>query len=240
MPSVLGCAIVSGRAIAETKPSPEWLLQSTNKLATISPKIGGFPPMVMQAERTKTYTAEEYLEQEVNSDERHEYINGEIILKAGGTPNHNLIVGNLSATLYFSLKRQPYDVFALNQRLWIPEKRFYTYPDVMVVRGELQLQEGRNDTLTNPILIAEVLSKSTEGCDRGKKSQAYRSLPSLQEYLFVDQYTMHVERYYRTEPNQWILSEYDKPESVIQFNSIPGEISLVDLYDKVDFQRDSE
>ncbi|MDB9520130.1 Uma2 family endonuclease [Roseofilum reptotaenium CS-1145] len=196
--------------------------------------------MVIQAEKTKTYTPEEYLEQEVNSDERHEYIDGEIILMTGGMPNHNTIVLSLGATLHFCLKRQPYFVFVTDQRLWIPEKRIYTYPDVMVVQGELQLQEGRKDTLTNPILIAEVLSKSTQGYDRGQKFQAYRTIPSLQEYLLIDQYTMHVECYYRTESNQWVLSEYNQPESLIQLNSIPGEISLVDLYDKVDFQRDFE
>ncbi|MDJ1179886.1 Uma2 family endonuclease [Roseofilum sp. BLCC_M91] len=196
--------------------------------------------MVMQVEKTKTYTPEEYLEQEVNSDERHEYMDGEIILMTGGMPNHNLIAGNLFATLNFCLKRQPYFVFVTDQRLWIPEKRIYTYPDVMVIQGELELQEGRKDTLTNPILIAEVLSQSTQGYDRGQKFQAYRTIPSLQEYLLIDQYTMQVERYYRTEVNQWVLSEYSQPESVIQLNSIPGEISLVDLYDKVDFQRDSK
>lgn len=196
--------------------------------------------MIMQAEKTKTYTPEEYLEQEVNSNERHEYIDGEIILMTGGMPNHNKIVLSLGATLYFRLKRQPYDVFATDQRLWIPEKRIYTYPDVMVVQGELQLQEGRKDTLTNPILIAEVLSKSTQGYDRGQKFQAYRTITSLQEYLLIDQYMMHVERYYRTESNQWVLSEYHQPEAVIEFNSISGEISLADLYDKIDFQTDSE
>ncbi|MDB9520062.1 Uma2 family endonuclease [Roseofilum reptotaenium CS-1145] len=194
----------------------------------------------MQAEKTQTYTPEEYLEQEVNSDERHEYIDGEIILMTGAMPNHNRIAMSLGATLYLCLKRQPYDVFATDQRLWIPEKRIYTYPDVMVVQGALQLQEGSKDTLTNPILIAEVLSKSTQGYDRGQKFQAYRTIPSLQEYLLIDQYTMHVERYYRTEPNQWVLSEYSQPESVIQFQAIPCEISLVDLYDKVYFQSDSE
>lgn len=196
--------------------------------------------MVMQVEKTKTYTPEEYLEQEVNSDERHEYIDGEIILMTGAMPNHNRIAMSLGATLYFSLKRQPYDVFVTDQRLWIPEKRIYTYPDVMVIQGELELQEGRKDTITNPILIAEVLSKSTQGYDRGQKFQAYRTIPSLQEYLLIDQYTMQVEHYYRTESNQWVLSEYNQPESVIQFNRIPGEISLGDLYDKVDFQRDSD
>ncbi|HAG82649.1 MAG TPA: hypothetical protein DCL61_16175, partial [Cyanobacteria bacterium UBA12227] len=74
---------------------------------------------------------EEYLELEVASDYRHEYIDGEIILMTGGTPNHNQIALNLSGALNFSLKRQPYRVFVTDQRLWIPRKRIHTYPDVM-------------------------------------------------------------------------------------------------------------
>ena len=94
--------------------------------------------MVMQAEQKKVYTPEEYLEFELNSEERHEYINGEIALMTGGTPNHNQIALNLSGALNFALKRQPYRVFVTDQRLWIPKKRIHTYPDVMVVQGELQ------------------------------------------------------------------------------------------------------
>src|SRR4028118_1329739 len=149
--------------------------------------------MIMQAEDKKIYTPEEYLEFEVNSEERHEYINGEIVLMTGGTPNHNQIAGNFYAALNFALKRQPYRVFVTDQRLWIPKKRIYTYPDVMVVQGELQFQEGRTDTITNPVMIAEVLSKSTAGYDRGDKFAAYRTIPSFQEHVLIEQYTMHVE-----------------------------------------------
>ncbi|HEY9874445.1 MAG TPA: Uma2 family endonuclease, partial [Candidatus Obscuribacterales bacterium] len=117
--------------------------------------------MIMQLEEKKVYTSEEYIDFEVNSEERHEYINGEIILMTGGTPNHNQIAGNFYAPLNFALKRQPYRVFVTDQRLWITRKRIYTYPDVMVVQGDLQLQEGRRDTITNPLMIAEVLSDST-------------------------------------------------------------------------------
>ncbi len=87
------------------------------------------------------YSPEEYLEIEVKSEERHEYIDGQIIPKTGGTPNHNQIAGNFSAALNFALKRQPYRVFVTDQRLWIPQKRINTYPDVMVIAGELQFQE---------------------------------------------------------------------------------------------------
>uniref|UniRef100_B8HQ36 Putative restriction endonuclease domain-containing protein n=1 Tax=Cyanothece sp. (strain PCC 7425 / ATCC 29141) TaxID=395961 RepID=B8HQ36_CYAP4 len=191
--------------------------------------------MFIPTEQEKRYTPEDYLELEVNSEERHEYIDGAILKMVGGTPNHNLLTGNFFAALNFALKRQPYFVFVTDQRLWIPRKRIYTYPDVMVVQGDLQLQEGRKDTIINPCLIAEVLSESTEAYDRSTKFAAYRTIPSFQEYVLIDQTTMHVEQYSRTEPQKWIFSEYDGSEALLTLNSVPFEISLADLYDKVDF-----
>ena len=115
----------------------------------------------MQAQEQRDYLPEEYLALEIASDERHEYIDGQIFPMTGGTPNHNQIAVNLGSALNFELKRQPYQVFITDQRLWIAKRRLYTYPDVMVVKGPLQFQEGRRDTLINPLIIAEVLSKST-------------------------------------------------------------------------------
>lgn len=192
--------------------------------------------MIMQAEEKKHYTPEEYLELEAKAEERHEYIDGEIVLMPGGMPNHNRIILNFGATLNFALKRQPYDVFVTDQRVWIPRKRLYTYPDVMIIQGELQLQEGRRDTLTNPMMIVEVLSNSTEAYDRSGKFAAYRTIPSFQEYVLIDQYDRHVEQYYKTEPRKWIFSEYDGEEAILSLNSVPFEISLADLYDKVEFE----
>jgi Uma2 family endonuclease len=134
--------------------------------------------MIAQVE-TKTYTAQEYLEAEVNSQERHEFINGEIILMAGGSPNHNEITSILNAILRVSLKGKPYSIFASDQRLWVPQLNNYTYPDVMVVAKPIELQSGRTDTITNPLLIAEVLSKGTKAYDRDEKFAAYRSIPSF-------------------------------------------------------------
>lgn len=189
-----------------------------------------------QALEKKIFTPEQYLALEVEAEERHEYIDGEIFLMAGGMPNHNRIVLNLAAALNFDLKRQPYDVFVTDQRLWIPSKRIYTYPDVMVVQGELQLQEGRRDTITNPLAIAEVLSKSTESNDRTSKFADYRTIPSFQEYVLIDQYSIHMERYVKTNSSQWTFSEYDGAEAILKLDTIPFEVSLVDIYDKVIFE----
>ncbi len=106
------------------------------------------------AQEQRYYTPEEYLELEVNSEERHEYINGKIILMRGGTPNHNQILGNFYAALNFALKRQPY---------------------------------RRRDTIINPIMIAEVLSKSTKSYDKDEKFASYRAISSFQEYILIDQ-----------------------------------------------------
>ena len=190
--------------------------------------------MMTQTE-TKRYTAEEYLDLELASDVRNEYRNGEIIPMTGGTPEHNEIVSILNAALRVSLKGQPYSIFIADQRLWIPDRNLYTYPDVMVVSRPLQRQEGRTDTITNPIMIAEVLSKSTKGYDRDEKFAAYRTIPAFQEYLLIDQYSAHVEQYVRTEPHQWIFTEYNDIESSISLASIPAELRLADLYEGIEF-----
>jgi Uma2 family endonuclease len=186
--------------------------------------------MLTQSE-TQQVTPEAYLEFEVNSSERHEYINGEIIPVTGGTPNHNELAINLVFALKLALKGQPYSIFVADQRLWIPEANIYTYPDVMVVPRPLKLQAGRTDTITNPLLIAEVLSKGTRNYDKDEKFAAYRTIPSFREYLLIDQYTRHVEKYAQTDVNQWLFSEYRNAEDRVKLASIPVEIALADLYD---------
>jgi Uma2 family endonuclease len=182
------------------------------------------------------YSLEEYLELEVESEERHEYIDGEIVPMTGGSPNHNQIALNLSGTLNFALKRQPYRVFVTDQKLWIPKKKINTYPDVMIVAGELEFKEERRDTITNPLLIAGVLSKSTRNYDKDEKFVAYRTIPTFREYLLIDQYTMHVEQYSKTDNNRWIFTEYEDAEQTISLESVNFQILLADIYDKVNFE----
>lgn len=190
--------------------------------------------MIAQVE-TKTYTAQEYLELEVNSQDRHEFINGEIVLMAGGTPDHNEIALNLGGALKLALKGKPYRTFSSDQRLWIPQLNNYTYPDLMVVAKPIELQSGRTDTITNPLLIAEVLSKATKAYDRDDKFAAYRSIPSFQEYLLIDQYRLRVELYSKTDANKWIFSEYGCAGDRLMLTSVQVEISLADLYENIEF-----
>ncbi|MEH2418540.1 Uma2 family endonuclease [Nostoc sp.] len=190
----------------------------------------------MQLQEKRDYSPTEYLELEVISEYRHEYIDGEIIPITGGTPNHNQIAGNFCAALNFAFKRQPYRVFIADQRLWIPKKRIHTYPDVMVVAGSLEFSEGRTDTIINPLVICEVLSKSTRSYDIDDKFAAYRTIPSFQEYVLIDQYKNHVEQYSKTDDKKWIFSEYEEENSILILSSIQFQISLSDIYDKVDFE----
>lgn len=183
----------------------------------------------------QTCTPETYLEFELNSDERHEYIDGEIIPMTGGTPNHNEIASILNAALRMSLKGHSYSIFVADQRLWIPEYKVYTYPDVMVIQRPIALQEGRLDTVTNPVLIAEVLSKTTKTYDKDGKFAAYRSIPSFQEYLLIDQYSLHIEMYSKAEANKWIFSEYKNAGDRIVLSAIPFEMRLADLYENIEF-----
>jgi Uma2 family endonuclease len=191
--------------------------------------------MIAQVSQAEYYTSEEYLKLEINSLERHEYINGKIVTMTGGTPNHNTIALNLSASLNFALKRQPYQVFIADQRLWIPEKNIYTYPDIMVVDGELQLQTGRKDTIVNPLIITEVLSNSTKSYGKDDKFAAYRTIPTFQEYILIDQYKIHIEQYFKIDRKRWTFIEYDDLDETISLNSLDFEIAIAEIYDKVNF-----
>jgi Uma2 family endonuclease len=183
----------------------------------------------------KTYTVDEYLELEIASETRNEYRNGEIIPMTGGTPNHNDISGNLYLLLKPLLNAQGFRVFHVDQRLWIPDIKIHTYPDVMVAPKPLEMQDGRKDTITNPCFIAEVLSKSTQNYDRSEKFAYYRTINTFQEYLLIDQYRVHVEHHVKTTVNQWLFSEYDDPTVTISLKFADVRIQIADLYDNIDF-----
>ena len=188
----------------------------------------------MQAPTKTYYSPEEYLKLETAAKDRSEYHNGQIIPMAGGKPNHNKIALNLSSAINFALKGTSYDVFMSDLRLWIPESLLYTYPDVMVVQTPLVFAENRQDTIINPLMIAEILSDSTEKYDRGDKFRMYRTIPSFQEYLLVSQTAMQVEKFTKNDANQWVLSEYAGEDAKITFNYFEFEIGLDELYDRVE------
>ncbi|KYC37576.1 hypothetical protein WA1_39595 [Scytonema hofmannii PCC 7110] len=182
------------------------------------------------------YSPEEYLQREETAEYKSEYIDGLIIPMAGGTTNHNQIALNFSTGLNFAFKRENYRIFMGDVRLWIQQKRIYTYPDVMVIADAPEYFNQRTDTVTNPSVIIEVLSDSTKGYDQKGKFEAYRTIPSFVEYILVDQTRIYIEQYSKTAKKRWSLCEYDEEDESISFTSIPFEISLADVYNKVEFQ----
>lgn len=189
----------------------------------------------MQAQEQHFYSPEEYLTLEEAAEFRSEYYDGQIFPMAGGTPNHNRIAVNLGSALNVALADQDYDVFISDMRLWIPRIGLYTYPDVMVVAGDLEFAEGRKDTIINPLLIVEVLSDSTKNYDRGEKFEFYRTLPAFREYILVDQYKIHVEQFSKTENSKWMLSEFNDMNMVISLASTSLDIPLSIIYKRVSF-----
>ncbi|WNZ23087.1 Uma2 family endonuclease [Leptolyngbya sp. NK1-12] len=190
----------------------------------------------MQATEKSFYTPAEYLALETTADYKSEYIDGLIIPMAGGTTNHNRIALNLSSALNFAFRDINYEVFISDVRLWIPEKRIYTYPDVMIVAGEPAYFENRTDTILNPQVIVEVLSQSTETYDRERKFAAYRTIPTFREYLLVDQTSILVEQFTKAGEKRWIMQEYDETDEQISLETVPFQIKLTDLYRKVQFE----
>jgi Uma2 family endonuclease len=188
----------------------------------------------------KTYTPAEYLELEEKAEFRSEYRDGEIVAMAGGTTNHNRISLNVASNLTFSLKGQSYEVYMSDVRLWIPPNRQYTYPDVMLIQGEPIYLENTTSTVTNPRLIVEVLSKSTGNYDRSEKFDYYRSIPTLQEYILIDQSCYHVLQYVKTSPTQWLLTDYNQAEGIVKLGSVDLALSLNDIYDRVNFNEIEE
>lgn len=188
----------------------------------------------MQTSVQQHYTLEEYLALEQDAECRHEYRNGDIVPMTGGSIDHNRIVTNLCAYLKFALRGRNAEPFINDLRLWIPEYRLYTYPDVMVIQGEPAFQDQRKDTVTNPSLIIEVLSKSTQNYDRSDKFKFYRSIPQLQEYVLVSQYQVEIEQYTKT-PEGWLLRDYAMGVDQICLNSVGLDIAIADLYEGVNF-----
>jgi len=182
-----------------------------------------------------TYTLEEYFTLEERVDYRSEFYRGEIFAMSGGSANHNRITGDLFAALLNSLSGQPCEPFVTDLRLLVKRKRLYTYPDVMVICGPLQFAPRRTDTVTNPVVIFEVLSPSTESYDRGKKFEFYRTIETLREYILIDQARAYVEHYRRRANRQWVLTVLNDLEATLALQSIDFAVALGDIYQRVEW-----
>ncbi len=189
--------------------------------------------MSAQPQTIPYLTPQEYLAIERLAEYKSEYFDGEMFAMAGASRAHNEITLNVASEIHSQLKKRPCHAYANDMRVKISATGLYTYPDIVVLCGPPRFDDNQKDTLLNPTVIIEVLSDSTEGYDRGKKFQHYRTLESLQEYVLIAQHECRVEHYVRQPGNQWTLTETHDLAGIIQLSSIQCQLAVLDIYDKV-------
>ena len=174
-------------------------------------------------------TEEQYLHLEREAETKSEFHDGQMFAMAGGSPNHSFLASEIGALLR---SQMPLGCRTFNSdlRIKVAAARLYTYADCSVICGDLQYANDQRDVVLNPLLIVEVLSPSTEGYDRGKKFELYRTIPSFREYLMVHQDQPHVEHYSRQDDGSWVLRDYTGANDVLTIARLNIQIPLADLY----------
>ena len=183
---------------------------------------------------------EEYLARERAADFRSEFFRGEMFAMSGASWEHNLIKDNLARETGNQLKEGPCRVITSDLRVKVSATGLYTYPDMVVVCDEPRLEDKFGDTLLNPRVVAEVLSKSTESYDRGTKFAHYRQLPSVREYVLVAQDRALVERFVRQPDDTWLLTEFSGLTQTLEFGTIAARVPLVEIYRGVSLPENPE
>jgi Uma2 family endonuclease len=181
-------------------------------------------------------TPEQYLEIERKAEYKSEYFNGEMFAMAGAKEAHNLVVINTGSALHRQFRSRPCRAYTNDMRVHVPSTGLYAYPDVIAVCGEPRFLDEQRDNLLNPAVIVEVLSPSTETYDRSRKFEHYKSIESLSEYLLVASDRMHADLYTRQPDGRWLLTSADKLEDSLTLESVGAQLTLADVYEKVEMR----
>lgn len=177
----------------------------------------------------------QYLKDEDASLEKHEYYQGEVFAMSGASYKHNRICVRLLVGLNTKLKGKKCEPLGSDMRLHIPENTLYTYPDVTVYCGEVEITGQPFDTAMNPVLVIEVLSKSTKNYDRGNKFALYRQIKTLTDYILVDSESVLVEHHSKKGDGFWQLREYKKLSDNFKIESLDVPFELAEIYEGIDF-----
>ncbi|MCI4666655.1 MAG: Uma2 family endonuclease [Bacteroidia bacterium] len=183
-----------------------------------------------------TYTLEAYLELENSSEEKYEFVNGLIRLMAGGSPTHGLLGANFitSINIGFRENKRPCNTFSSDTRVSVSAANGRFYPDFSVICGQVELDEKDSNSITNPVLLGEILSDSTESYDRGEKFHSYQLIKTLKDYVLVNQNKYLVEVFSRDEKGLWSIRYYSSLEEMIYFPGINVQVSMEDIYLGID------
>ncbi len=201
----------------------------------------------LKEKKSQTYSVEEYLEFDRASDERYEFVDGQIHLKAGESGNHGDISVNLAAELRFQLKGKDCRVRAKDTKVKSGSfaqkpnqktKGMFSYPDLVVICGEPEYHDKHKDIVLNPQVIIEILSESTENFDRTSKFTRYRMFNlTLSDYILVSQDKPMVEHFIRQTDDSWKIFIYIGLNEILKIDSIECRIKLAEIYDRIKFSR---
>jgi Uma2 family endonuclease len=189
--------------------------------------------MTVGVRKPKKITEAQYLAMERASETKHEFRDGEVYAMAGASERHNLVTTSTLASLHGQLRGRPCRVYPSDMRVKVAATGLYTYPDISVVCGRTELADENQDTLLNPALIVEILSKTTSRYDHEEKFSHYRRIPTLMEYLLIAQTRCFVEHYLRQPDGKWLLTEYNDLSAVIELPSIGCRLALSEVYEQI-------
>lgn len=180
----------------------------------------------------KNYTIAEYLELEEVSEFKHEYHGGKVVAMTGGTLNHSLIGGNIITALNNALAKKNKNCLVTNSdaKVYIDDANAFVYPDAMLICEPPRYHQRDKNAIINPVLIVEVLSKSTGHYDRGEKFHKYCALPSFKEYVLIDQDKPVVDTLYKADEKYWRMVTTIGMDKQIELHSIGCTISLETIY----------
>lgn len=192
----------------------------------------------MSAVPKPIYNADQYLALEEGAEYRSQFYFGEIFAMAGASRRHNIVATNVTSSIHSQLKGRRCEVYQNDMRVKV-HPDFYTYPDIVVVCGEPEIERKYGENLLNPTVLVEVLSPSTEKFDRGDKFRFYRIMQSLREYVIVSQDRVNVEHYFRQEDNSWLFTAINDVDAVLELPSVSCILKLGDIYEKVDLSEET-
>lgn len=187
-------------------------------------------------------TPEEYLAFERRADERHEWLDGVIRQMAGESPQHSIICSNVNASFNLQLRGKPCATFSPNMKVYsrlatdTTMKGLFSYTDTLVVCGPPQFHDQHRDVLTNPKVVVEVLSASTENYDRTEKFERYAQNSSLTDYILISQHRACIEHFARQEQAVWQYYRATTLADSIYLASIGCRLSLTEVYDRIEFK----
>ena len=187
------------------------------------------------------FTPEDYLTFERESDSRHEFLDGEIYAMAGESLSHSRVCINLGGEVRAKLKGKPCEALSPNMKVQTSNASLFSYPDLTIVCGEPRFHDVKKDVLTNPKVVFEVLSPSTADYDRTTKFQRHRmGNETLTDYILVSQDKCFVEHFRKSANGDWLYQSYAALEDDLKIATIDCELSLREIYDRVELTLETE